>query len=48
MNTVFLLLAEFETATPNFADVAPKYFGLNDPGQYKRDAASNKLPIAFF
>ena len=48
MNTVFLLMAEFEKTTLSLEEVAPRYFGLNDIGKAKRLAAGNKLPIAFF
>ena len=48
MNTVFLLMAEFEKTTLTLEDVAPKYFGINDMAKAKRMAAANELPIAFF
>jgi hypothetical protein len=48
MNTVFLLMAEFEKTTLSLEEVAPRYFGLNDINKAKRMAAKNELPIAFF
>jgi len=48
VNTVLLLMAEFESPTLLLEDVAPKYFGLNDLSMAKRRAAANELPIAFF
>lgn len=48
MNTVFLLMAEFESPVLNIDDVAPKYFNMSDPRTYKQAAVNNQLPIAFF
>ncbi len=48
MNTIFLLMAEFESPVIKLEDVAPKYFNINDAPKYKRMAAANKLPISFF
>lgn len=48
MNTIFLLMAEFESPTLPLEQVANKYFGLKDLAKAKRKAAANELPIAFF
>lgn len=48
MNTIFLLMAEFDSPSVPLEKVAPKYFGLNDLTKAKRMAAANELPIAFF
>lgn len=48
MNTIFLLMAEFDSPSIPLGEVAPKYFGINDLGKAKRMAARNELPIAFF
>ncbi len=48
MNTVFLLMAEFNSPTLPLEKVAKNYFGLNDLNKAKRKAAANELPIAFF
>lgn len=48
MNTVFLLMAEFQTTTLPLEEVAPKYFGINNIDKAKRMAARNELPVAFF
>lgn len=48
MKTVFLLLAEFDSAVLPLEDVASKYFGINSLNTAKRMAALNQFPIAFF
>ncbi|KAA8667412.1 pyocin activator PrtN family protein [Pantoea dispersa] len=47
MNTMFLLMAEYETATVPLSDVCEKYFGMK-ASTAERKAAENKLPIATF
>lgn len=44
MNTVYLLLAEYEAADIPLEQVAQKYLGL-DPAMAKRQAALQKLPL---
>ncbi len=44
MNTIFLLLAEFETGIIPLDDLAEKYLGLN-PAQARRRAARQALPF---
>ncbi|PHR65087.1 pyocin activator PrtN family protein [Alcanivorax sp.] len=44
MNTLFLLLAEFETGIIPLDDIAAKYLGLS-PAQARRRAASQALPF---
>ncbi len=48
MNTVFLLMAEFESPVLPLEKVAPKYFGISSLRTAKRMAAGNEFPIAFF
>ncbi len=48
MNTMYLLMAEFDSPILPLEQVAPKYFDLNDLAKAKREAAGNNLPIAFF
>ncbi|MDR6298234.1 pyocin activator PrtN family protein [Pantoea dispersa] len=47
MNTLFLLMAEYETATVPLSQVCEKYFGLK-AATAERKAAENKLPIPTF
>ncbi|KAB7896409.1 pyocin activator PrtN family protein [Rouxiella badensis] len=47
MNTVFLLMAEFETSTVPVSSVCEKYFGMN-PATAERKAALYQLPIPTF
>ncbi|MDP9568762.1 UNVERIFIED_ORG: hypothetical protein J2806_004449 [Kosakonia oryzae] len=47
MNTIFLLLAEFETASIPLADVCEKYFGMKSATADKK-AALGQLPIPTF
>jgi len=48
MNTVFLLMAEFESPVLPLEEVAPKYFGISSLTTAKRMAAANEFPVAFF
>ncbi len=48
MNTVFLLMAEFESPVLRLEEVSVKYFGINSLSKAKRMAASNQFPISFF
>ena len=47
MNTMFLLMAEYETATVPLSQVCEKYFGMKS-ATAERKAAENKLPIPTF
>lgn len=47
MNTLFFLMAEFNTAHPKLEDVAPRYLGLQ-PAEAKRAAGLRTLPIPAF
>lgn len=47
MNTVFLLMAEFETASIPLSDVCEKYFGMK-PATADKKAALGQLPIPTF
>lgn len=47
MNTMFLLMAEYETATVPLSQVCEKYFGLKS-ATAERKAADNKLPLPTF
>ena len=47
MNTIFLLMAEFNTAHPKLEDVAHRYLGLK-PAEAKRAAGLRTLPIPAF
>lgn len=47
MNTMFLLMAEYETATVPLSQVCEKYFGMKATTA-ERKAADNKLPIPTF
>ncbi|MGH1371161.1 MAG: pyocin activator PrtN family protein [Cellvibrionaceae bacterium] len=47
MNTVFLLMAEFETADIPLKDCCEKYFGLQIK-EACRKAATQKLPVPVF
>jgi hypothetical protein len=47
MNTLFALMAEFDTADIPLEKVAPKYFGLQLE-EAKRQASMNKLPVPAF
>lgn len=44
MNTLFLLMAEFETAEIPLDDLAEKYLGLS-PAKARREAARQALPF---
>ncbi len=48
MNTLFLVIAKFESATIPLEEVAPKYLNINNDEKYKRMVTANLLPIAFF
>lgn len=47
MNTMFLLMAEYESATVPLSQICEKYFGMK-PFTAERKAAENKLPIPTF
>ena len=47
MNTVFLLLAEFETGEIPLDQVAPKYFGL-DSRKAAEKARTQSLPVPVY
>ncbi|WP_407321799.1 pyocin activator PrtN family protein [Dickeya ananatis] len=47
MNTMFLLMAEFNTSTIPLADIAEKYFGMK-PSTADKKAGAGDLPIPTF
>lgn len=47
MNTMFFLMAEYETATVPLSEVCEKYFGLK-AATAERKASEHKLPIPTF
>jgi len=47
MNTMFLLMAEYETATVPLSQVCEKYFGMKS-ATAERKASENRLPIPTF
>ena len=47
MNTTFLLLAEFDTATIALSDVAERYFGMK-PSIAENKAAIGQFPVPTF
>ncbi|MCU1787712.1 pyocin activator PrtN family protein [Pectobacterium carotovorum] len=47
MNTMFLLMAEFNSATVPLADISEKYFGLK-PATAEKKALIGELPIPTF
>ncbi|WBV23000.1 MULTISPECIES: pyocin activator PrtN family protein [Pantoea] len=47
MNTMFLLMAEYETATVPLSQVCEKFFGMKATTA-ERKASENKLPIPTF
>lgn len=47
MNTIFLLMAEFETASIPLSDVCEKYFGMK-PATADKKAVLGQLPIPTF
>lgn len=47
MNTMFLLMAEYETATVSVDQICEKYFGMK-PAHAERKAALGQLPIPTF
>ncbi len=47
MNTVFLLMAEFESSTIPLSDVAERYLGMK-PATADKKAGAGDLPIATF
>lgn len=47
MNTIFLLMAEFETASIPLSDVCEKYFGMK-PATADKKAALGQLPLPTF
>ena len=47
MNTMFLLMAEFQTATIALSDVAERYFGMK-PSTAENKAAIGQFPVPTF
>jgi hypothetical protein len=47
MNTVFLLMAEFESSTIPLSDIAERYLGMK-PATADKKAGAGDLPIATF
>ncbi|MGK3630405.1 pyocin activator PrtN family protein [Enterobacter cloacae] len=47
MNTLYFLMAEYETVTPALADIAEKYLGMK-PRTAEDKAAVGRLPIPTF
>lgn len=47
MNTVFLLMAEFQTATIALADVSERYFGMK-PATAEKKAVLGQFPVPTF
>ena len=47
MNTMFLLMAEYETATVPLSQVCEKYFGMKS-ATAERKASENRLPVPTF
>lgn len=47
MNTLYFLMAEFDTVTPALADICEKYLGMK-PRTAEDKAAIGKLPIPTF
>lgn len=47
MNTMFLLMAEFETATIPLTQICERYFGMK-PATAERKAWLNQLPVPTF
>ncbi|OKP02574.1 pyocin activator PrtN family protein [Xenorhabdus eapokensis] len=47
MNTVFLLMAEFETATIPLSDIAERYLGMK-PATAEQKASLGLLPLPTF
>ncbi len=47
MNTMFLLMAEFETATIPLADISERYLGMK-PATADKKAGAGTLPIPSF
>ncbi|ECJ3939271.1 pyocin activator protein PrtN [Salmonella enterica subsp. salamae] len=47
MNTLYFLMAEFETVTPTLADISEKYLGMK-PRTAEDKAALGRLPIPTF
>ncbi|MDK9583060.1 pyocin activator PrtN family protein [Lelliottia wanjuensis] len=47
MNTLFFLMAEYETVTPALADICEKYLGMK-PRTAEDKAALGRLPIPTF
>ncbi|KQN46668.1 pyocin activator protein PrtN [Serratia sp. Leaf50] len=47
MNTTFLLMAEFETATIALSDVAERYFGMK-PATAEVKASRGQFPVPTF
>lgn len=50
MNTVFLLMAEFNTPHPKLSDVCEKYFGLSvkEAAERGRGRGKKPLPVKIF
>ncbi|MGL9719967.1 pyocin activator PrtN family protein [Symbiopectobacterium sp.] len=47
MNTMFLLMAEFNTATIPLSDISERFFGMK-PATAESKAGAGKLPIPTF
>ncbi|MGH1595431.1 pyocin activator PrtN family protein [Yersinia proxima] len=47
MNTIFLLMAEFETSTIPLSDIAERYFGMK-PATADKKAGAGDLPVPTF
>jgi len=47
MNTIFLLMAEFETTEIPLSEVAPKFFGL-DEAKAGQKARTQSLPVPVY
>ncbi|EAM7070443.1 pyocin activator PrtN family protein [Salmonella enterica] len=47
MNTLYFLMAEFETVTPALADISEKYLGMK-PRTAEDKAVLGKLPLPTF
>lgn len=48
MNTIFLLLAEYETSSIDLNVIAKKYFGLTERDKISRMARHNEFPFPVF
>lgn len=48
MNTVFLLMAEYETTAIPLKTIAAKYFGITNDRQLNEKARHNEFPFPIF